>query len=417
MPVWVIPGALRVWLRNPSSPASRLRPQVASGAPRVLHVIDSLRLGGAETLLAALVRELRRSGRSQNVVCVPDCGDAEPSLVDLVSKHADELRWLPDLPLYDPRLYAALGGAMRDVRADVVHSHLSTANVASRAVALPLRRPHLATIHTMPGPTAEDSRLRALADGWSSWLSRRVVAPSAEIADAYRAAFHLPASRMRVIPNVPAAEPPGEGFDREALRREIGGEGVEHLVLAVARLQPEKAIDDLVSAATTLRSRLPGLRVAVAGAGPEEPALQAQIDAAGLTDTVSLLGTRSDVGALLAAADAFCLSSRHEGLPISLLEAMQAGLPCVATRVGGVPGVLDDGINGVLVEPSDPQGLAVALERVLSDRTGAATMGAAARDLVRERYAAEAAARAYADVYDELVGARFGATEARDVPG
>jgi glycosyltransferase involved in cell wall biosynthesis len=268
----------------------------------------------------------------------------------------------------------------------------------------------------VPGPTAEDSRLRALADGWSAWLSRRLVAPSAEVADAYCVAFHLPASRMRVIPNVPAAEPPGEGFDREALRREVGGEGLEHLVLAVARLQPEKGIDDLVAAAGPLRARLPGLRVAVAGSGPEEGALRSQIEAAGLTDSFALLGSRSDVGALLAAADAFCLPSRHEGLPISLLEAMQAGLPCVATRVGGVPGVIEDGIDGVLVEPSDRDGLAAALELVLTDRAAGQAMGGKAKDLVRERYAARAAASAYADLYDDLVSRRSAASEAPGAP-
>jgi glycosyltransferase involved in cell wall biosynthesis len=379
-------------------------------------VIDSLRLGGAETLLAALVRQLRRSGRSWNAVCVPDSGDADPGLVGLVREHADEFRWLPAVPLYDPRLYLALGRALGATRAEVVHSHLSTANVASRAVAFPLRRPHVATIHTVPGPTAEDSRLRAWADGWSAWLSRRLVAPSAEVADAYRAAFHLPAARMRVIPNVPAAEAPAGGFDREALRREIGGEDVEHLVLAVARLQPEKGIDDLVSAAAALRTRLPGMRVAVAGSGPEEEALRTHIESAGLAGSFSLLGSRSDVGALLAAADAFCLPSRHEGLPISLLEAMQAGLVCVATRVGGVPGVIADGVDGVLVEPDDPEGLALALERVLRDPDAGKAMGAKARALVGERYAVDAATAAYADIYDELVGARSSANEAPGVP-
>jgi glycosyltransferase involved in cell wall biosynthesis len=374
--------------------------------PRVLHVIDSLRLGGAEALLAALVRELRRSGRSWNAVCVADPAGADPGLVERLSEHADELHWLSPAPLYDPRLYRALGRALAETRAQVVHSHLSTANVASRAVAFPRRRPHLATIHTVPGPTAEDSRLRALADGWSAWLSRRIVAPSAEVADAYRAAFHLPASRMRVIPNVPAAEPPGEGFDRVALRREVGGEGVEQLVLAVARLQAEKGIDDLVRAVASLRARMPGLRVAVAGAGPEEGPLRERIERAGLAGAFALLGSRSDVGALLAAADAFCLPSRHEGLPLVLLEAMQAGLPCVATRVGGVPGVIADGEDGVLVEPDDPEALAAALERVLGDEGAAAAMGARARDLVAERYALEAAAAAYADIYDELVGSQ-----------
>jgi glycosyltransferase involved in cell wall biosynthesis len=385
--------------------------------PRVLHVIDSLRLGGAETLLAALVRELRRSGRSWNAVCVPDTGDADPGLVERVREHADELRWLPAVPLYDPRLYLALGRALREAQSDVVHSHLSTADVASRAVAFPLRRPHLATIHTVPGPTAEDSRLRALADGWSAWLSRRLVAPSAEVADAYRAAFHLPASRMRVIPNVPAAEPPANGFDREVLRREVGGEGVELLVLAVARLQPEKGIDDLVDAVAALRPRLPGLRVAVAGSGPEEGALRARIEGAGLGDSFSLLGSRADVGELLAAADAFCLPSRHEGLPISLLEAMQAGLACVATRVGGVPGLIADGVDGVLVEPADPGGLAAALERTLRDAPLRRALGEEARSLVRERYAASAAAAAYADLYDELAEPRSATVGGLGAPG
>jgi glycosyltransferase involved in cell wall biosynthesis len=378
----------------------------------VLHVIDSLRLGGAESLLAALIRELGRSGRTWNAVCVPESDDADPGLVELVREHADAFTWLPAGPLYDPRLYVALGRATIDFRAQVVHSHLSTANIASRAVALPLRRPHIATIHTVPGPTAEDSRLRAFVDGWSSWLSRRIVAPSAEVADAYRAAFRLPPGRLRVIPNVPAAEAPSKDFDRDALRREIGGEDVEHLVLAVARLQPEKGIDDLVAAAASLRERLPGLRVAVAGSGPQEEALRKQIESSGLAGAFTLLGSRADVGALLAAADAFCLPSRHEGLPISLLEAMQAGRACVATRVGGVPGVIGDGVEGVLVEPADPQALAAALERVLTEAEAAEAMGARARALVRERYDVAAAADAYARVYAELLGLSGAATEA-----
>lgn len=382
----------------------------------MLHVIDSLRLGGAETLLAALVRELRRSRRSWNAVCVPESDDADPGLVELVREQADAFRWLPAGPLYDPRLYIALGRALTGFRIQVVHSHLSTANIASRAVALPLRRPHLATIHTIPGPTAEDSRLRAYVDGWSSWLSRRLVAPSAEVADAHRQAFRLPRGRMRVIPNVPAAQPPAQGFDREALRREVGGEDVECLVVAVARLQPEKGIDDLVAAAAALRARLPGMRVAVAGSGPEEEALRAHIECAGLAGSFALLGSRSDVGSLLAAADAFCLPSRHEGLPISLLEAMQAGLACVATRVGGVPGMIADGVEGVLVEPSDPKALAAALERVLTDAEAGEAMGARARALVRERYDVAAATAAYAQIYDELVGSRTAGTEAPVAP-
>jgi glycosyltransferase involved in cell wall biosynthesis len=337
---------------------------------------------------------------------VPEVEDADEGLVRDVRESADWFRWLPAAPLHRPDLFRAIGRALLDSRVEVVHSHLSTANIASRPVSVALRRPHVATIHTVPGPTAEDSRLRARADGWSSWLSRRLVAPSQEVADAYRHAFHLPEGRMRVIPNVPAALPAAPDFDGAALRREIGGGGVEHLIVSVARLQPAKGLDDLVEAVARLRERLPGLRVAVAGSGPQEKELRARIERAGLSEAFRLLGTRSDVGSLLAAADAFCLPSRHEGLPISLLEAMQAGLPCVATRVGGIPGLVEDGADALLVEPADPDGLAEALARVLSDGELAAELGQRGQALVRRRYDVGAAAASYADLYDELAGSK-----------
>jgi len=372
----------------------------------VLHVIDSLRLGGAETLLATLVGELARSGSSWNAVCVPDLGDADPVLLESVRGHADFFQWLPAAPLYDPRPVLALGKAMTSLRIEVVHSHLSTANIASRAAAAATGRPHMATVHTTPGPTAEDTALRAWTDGVSSWLSQRLVAPSAEVAAAYQRTFRLPQRRLAVIPNVPAAQPPPQGFDREALRRQLLGGEEGPLVLAVARLQPAKGIADLIVAAASLRRRLPGTRVVVAGSGPEEQALRDQAREAGLGSSFSLLGSRSDVGSLLASADIFCLPSRHEGLPISLLEAMQAGLPCVATRVGGVPGLLVDGIHGLLVQPGEPDRLAAALERLASAQDQAKEMGERARALVRERYDAAAAAAAYACIYDELSASR-----------
>lgn len=211
---------------------------------------------------------------------------------------------------------------------------------------------------------------------------------------------------MRVIPNAPAAQPASADFDGAALRREIGGENVEHLVLSIARLQPAKGIDDLVAATALLRQRLPGLCVAVAGSGPQEEELRARIEQAGLSGAFRLLGTRSDIGSLLAAADAFCLPSRHEGLPISLLEAMQAGLPCVATRVGGIPDLVDDGAEALLVEPANADELAGALGRVLEDRELAARLGERGRALVRRHYDIAAIASSYADIYDELAGSK-----------
>lgn len=350
--------------------------------------------------MASLVVELAGTGRCWNAVLVPDVGGEDPLLRDSLRAAADVFGPLPAVPLYDPRLPAVLVKRVTELKIDLVHSHLSTANIASRAAATCAGRPHMATIHTMPGPAAEDTALRSFVDGWSSWLSKLLVAPSRQIADAYHDAYRLPRGRLRVVPNAPRVHAPPPGFDRDRLRDELGGPGAETLVVVLARLQPEKGIGDLIDAMAQVAG---GVRVAIAGAGPAEQDLRDRIAAAGLGGRVRLLGHRSDVGALLAAADVFCLPSRHEGLPLSLLEAMRVGLPSVATRVGGIPAVVEDGVTGLLVAPADPDSLARALTALATDPATAGRIGAAGREIVTREFDLEAVADAYAGLYEELL--------------
>src|SRR5213078_4561721 len=170
----------------------------------------------------------------------------------------------------------------RRFRADVLQSHLPAANVNARAAGALLRRPHVATVHTMPGAASEDSGVRQLADGWSARLSSRIVAPTREIAAAYGERFHLSPERFEVIFSAPAAQPPADRKAVAALRAHLLGRREGPLVVSVARLKPEKALDELVRAAGVLREAHPGLRVAIAGAGPEEPGLRALIAELGM---------------------------------------------------------------------------------------------------------------------------------------
>jgi glycosyltransferase involved in cell wall biosynthesis len=170
----------------------------------------------------------------------------------------------------------------------------------------------------------------------------------------------------------------------------------------VARLQPEKGIDELLEATAALNDRVSGLAVVVAGEGPERGRLEAAARERALERSFLLLGHRPDIGRVLASADAFCLPSRHEGLPLSLLEGMRAGLPCVATAVGGIPGLVEDGVSGLLVPPRDPAVLAAAIERVLTDADLAARLGEEARRVVETRHSPAAVAGSYADLYGEL---------------
>ncbi len=373
---------------------------------RVLHVVDSLCRGGAESMLVAILRELAGRSQVRSVVRAGRIEEADPQLAASVARDAEQLAFLRSEHVYDPRFAAGLARAIRRHSIDVVHSHLAVASVNSRAAARVLGRPHVTSIHTMPGSTLTDTRAWLLADRLTAPLSQRFVAPSALVADACARHYRLGRERFRVIPNAPAAAPVA-GVDPAAVRAELfGPESCRALVVCVARLVPGKGVDDLIGAAAALGEAVGGLRFAVAGSGPEEARLREAITRHGLQDRFRLLGHRDDVARLLAAADVFCLPSHHEAAPISLLEAMSAGCVCVATSVGSIPEMLGGGRCGLLVAPGDAAALAAALERVLTDAALARSLAAGALEAVRRRYRIDVVTDRYVELYRELAAAR-----------
>lgn len=203
---------------------------------------------------------------------------------------------------------------------------------------------------------------------------------------------------LRVIPN--AVSPPvPSGHD---VRTELGIPADAPVVVTVCQLRPEKAVEVLVEAAALLSDRQPELRVLVAGEGAERERLEPLIEELGLAETVLLLGTRQDVPDVLAAADVAVCCSDFEGTPLSVMEYMGAGLPVVATRVGGLPEVVEDGGQGLHVEPRDPAGLADALARLLEDEPLRQRLGEAARIRQRTTFDIDAAVRRIEDLYDQL---------------
>jgi glycosyltransferase involved in cell wall biosynthesis len=163
------------------------------------------------------------------------------------------------------------------------------------------------------------------------------------------------------------------------VRDELGISPEAPLAGTVGSLTPKKSHETLLRAARVARQRLPDLRVAVVGQGPLAGALRRRAAELAVEDAVTLVGYREDAARVASAFDLFVLSSRHEGLPVALLEAMAAGRPVVATRVGGVPEVVRDGSEGILVPPGDPEALAAAMVTVLADADLRARLGEAAR--------------------------------------
>ncbi|MEK7338770.1 MAG: glycosyltransferase, partial [candidate division NC10 bacterium] len=166
------------------------------------------------------------------------------------------------------------------------------------------------------------------------------------------------------------------------LRAELGLSPETPLVGLVARLVPIKGVDLFLRAAALLRERIPQVRFVIAGDGPEREALEGQAAALGLDGALCFLGWRHDLPALYADLDLLALSSRNEGTPVCLLEAMAAGLPVAAFRIGGVEDLVQDRMTGRLTLPGDAGALASAIAEVLVDRPAAQTYAEAARAAV-----------------------------------
>ena len=236
-------------------------------------------------------------------------------------------------------------------------------------------------------------------------LEPRGLAPidfSARGADIVVAVSHAVASRVvdgpaRVI-YAGTDVPP---MDSPAPRRRSTSE----VILGTAgRLIPLKGIEFLLSAAAALRGEFPDLRVEIAGSGPERPELEQRIARLGLTARVEFLGWIDDLHTVLPRWDVFVMPSLEEGFPLAALEAMAAGLPVVASCVGGVPELVVDGNTGWLVPPGDAEALAARLRLLLRSPEERLTMGANARARVRDHFSLAQMTENFGKLYDELLG-------------
>jgi glycosyltransferase involved in cell wall biosynthesis len=172
----------------------------------------------------------------------------------------------------------------------------------------------------------------------------------------------------------------------------------------VARLDLQKGFEYLLRAARELCATFPELKVVIVGEGPDRNEIENMIQRLGLQSTVVLAGQHSDMPGIYAAMDVFVLPSLNEGLPMTILEAMAASKPVIATRVGAIPKVIQDGETGLLVDPGDTDGLRNALARLLADSDLCCCIGAAGHDWVSRNYTSEAMALKYRQMYDDVLG-------------
>jgi glycosyltransferase involved in cell wall biosynthesis len=235
-------------------------------------------------------------------------------------------------------------------------------------------------------------------------LSHRIVAVSQHTADHMTAVERIDPGKISVIHN-------GIDFDRvrpgspeavAAIRREWAPAG-GHLVVTAARLHPEKGYPQLFEAVEAVRRHLPGrLTLLVLGEGPFRAEFEARVKALNLESTVRFLGFRRDVHDFVAAADVFVLASLAEAFGLILAETLFLGTPVVATRAGGIPEIVRDGVDGLLVPPGDPAALGTALVRVLSDQALRGRLTGAGRARIQRDFGFDRLMQRYEELYEAV---------------
>ena len=365
---------------------------------KLAHLIECDGPGGAERMLASLANELQVAGHP-GVAFVP--ARREGWLEAELAGFGIPIEYVPLHRPFSPRFARDLAAAFRRHEITLAHSHEFTMAFYGAWAARLAGVPHVITMH---GSRYYAERWqRRLAMRWAVASSVALTAVSRALADSLRRDLWLRRASVAVVPNGIRPRQPRAA----CLRSELGLSPGDRLLLAVGNLYPVKGHGDLVSAVARLAARYPGLHVAIAGRGELADTLSRDARARSVGNRVHLLGLRNDVADLLASADVFVLPSHNEGLPLALLEAMFAGLPIVATRVGEVPAALADGTAGLLVEPGQPEQLAAAIERIVSDAELARTLGERARARATAEFDIATMAARYQSLYaPALNGAR-----------
>jgi glycosyltransferase involved in cell wall biosynthesis len=368
----------------------------ASGL-RIAQLIESDGPGGAERVVADLASSFQASGAT-SVVFLPADGDGW--LARQLHGSGVLIEHFRIERPFSPACARSLAAGFRRHRIDIAHSHEFSMAVYGAWASWLAGVQHVITMHGSRYYAAQLRRRVAMRSAIA--ISGRTIAVSNPLADHLSRDLHVRRSQIATILNGVRRMPTGPAMLRDELALEAG----DRLIVAVGNLYPVKGHQHLIDALALLAERHPTAHVAISGRGELADALSSRAQAAGIGNRVHLLGLRSDVPAVLQAADLFVLPSLSEGLPLALLEAMFAGRPIVATNVGDVSVALADGDAGVLVEPGSAPALARAIDALLTNRDQASELGARASRRAAAEYDLSQMVRRYSAVYDSLLGRR-----------
>lgn len=373
-----------------------------NGRFRVLHVIDSLNLGGAQSVMINLLRYADRSQFEFEVATMSGRG-VYWDRVKALGVPVRALSFSRLVPVYVPSMI----WMCLKRRYDIVHTHLIGANAIAKPLAA-LCGVKIRINHDHCNDKASDPRRWiALADEISNHLSTHVIAVSQSTHDYLVGHEHMPPDRVTTIHNgvdLDVFRPRRE--QRAAARQRLGLPADAFIVAGIGRLSYQKNFSLFIQVAAAVAAQRPSAYFVIAGTGPEEQQLRDHAARLGIEQRLRFLGYVGDMPEFYPAVDAMLLTSRYEGLPITILEAMATGTTIVSSMLDGVAEIMRDEEDGALVPSSDVDGFVRRLCELIDRPDIAARRSAAALEKVRTDLSAQSVARAVEDVYLKCLAKR-----------
>jgi len=365
---------------------------------RILQLISSAGYYGAENVLVCLAESLRSAGHENVIGVFHNQHKPNTQVADRAQALSLPTLIIPCRSRVDRGAVAAIREYVKNHDIDLIHTHGYKGNIYGILAARAARVPIIATCHNWPASTLP-LRLYSFLDRIVLRKANHIVAVSENVRERLRR-FAIPSRKITVIQN--GVDTARFASARPVLRHELNLDG-RTVIGVVGRLSSEKGHKFLLRAAPRLIEEFPTVALVFIGSGPEQPALESLTRELNLQDRVFFAGFRRDMPQVYASIDILVLPSLEEGLPLTVLEAMAAGLPILASRVGDIGKIIVSGVSGLLIEPGSTDGLYGALVQLLRDPALRDTLRANARATVNSSFSVQRMAAQYLELYASVL--------------
>jgi len=353
---------------------------------KVIHLVEDLMRGGLENVIAEIVSGLDKEKYNFEVWCIARAG----AVADELQSRGFTVETLGILSYHNPFNILRLISLLRKTKPDIVHTHGYFSSVIGRLSAkiagVPVIINHLHTVFNL------SSLRNVIVDKTLNLFTDRIICVSKKVEESFMAAGYGFKKKSIVIYN---------GIDGRKFMPRISGHQTKSLI-SVASLYPHKGQTYLLKALKIVSEECPEVSLEIVGDGPLRKELEDECSSLGISSKVKFLGERNDVAFLLSRAGIFILTSLREGFSLSLIEALACGLPVIATNIGGVPEIVKDQENGLLVSSQDSRALAIAIKSLLKDEPRMREMGLKGREIFEKFFTLEIMLKRFDELYKEL---------------